>query len=97
MDKIITGILVAGIFSTAWCASPGMKLYGKGCVECHGDDGKDTSIAPKAISGQKGIAEKLKGYQKGTIGGVQKTVMQEALQNLSEKDLETVAAFVETL
>lgn len=93
----LSAILLLGTLTLAWCASPGMKLYGKGCVECHGDEGKDTSIAPKAISGQKGILEKLKGYQQGSFGGPEKTQMQEALKNLSESDLAAVAAYVESL
>jgi len=97
MTKTLTTILIAGTLSAAWCASPGMKLYGKGCVECHGDDGRDTSIAPRAIAGQKGIVDKLKGYQNGSIGGAQKADMQEALKNLSETDLAAVAAYVESL
>lgn len=97
MTKIVTTLAIAGIFTLGWCASPGMKLYGKSCVECHGDDGRDTSIAPKAIGGEKGILDKLNGYRQGTFGGTQKSQMQEVLKPLSEQDLEAVASYIETL
>lgn len=98
MKKILAlGILVS--LSLNVSADPikeGMKIYGKTCVECHGDNGKDTSIAPKAIAGGD-ILAMLTGYKNGTFGGAQKETMQASLAALSPDDLKAVAAYVKTL
>jgi len=95
MKKILILSLLAS--SLLYSASPGMKLYGKFCVECHGDDGKDTSIAPKAISGSGGTLAKLQGYKNGTYGGAQKETMQSNVSTLSEENLKLVADYVDSL
>lgn len=78
-------------------ATAGMKVYGKGCVECHGDDGKDLSVSAKPIAGSSGVYDKLIGYKNGTYGGEQKATMQEALKGLNDASLKAVAEYIEQL
>lgn len=78
-------------------ASAGMKVYGQTCVECHGADGKEVSIAGKAIAGSSGALAKLTGYKNGTYGGDQKVVMQGNVAALSDADIKAVAEYVDTL
>lgn len=83
--------------SALYGANEGMKVYGKGCVDCHGDDGKDISISAKPIAGSSGVYEKLIGYKNGTYGGEQKATMQEALKPLNAESLKAVSDYVEKL
>jgi cytochrome c len=96
MKYTITTIMLTGA-SLLYAADPGMKLYGKHCVECHGDDGKDTSIAPKPIGGQNDVLSKLMGYKNGTYGGEQKATMEANVAPLSDDDLKTVAGYIAKL
>lgn len=93
--KAMLALLMGG--SLLYGANPGMKLYGKHCVECHGDDGKDLSIAPKAISGSGGTLAKLLGYKNGTYGSEQKATMQTNVAPLSEEELKLLADYVDSL
>jgi cytochrome c len=77
-------------------AADGGKLYGAKCAECHGGDGKDTSISGKAIVGG-GTLAKLNGYKAGSFGGAQKETMQASLSGISDADLAAIAAYVDTL
>lgn len=81
----------------AFGANPGMKLYGKHCVECHGDNGKDTSIAPRAIGGSGGTLAKLTGYKNKTFGGAQKETMEATVSPLSDDELKLLADYVDSL
>lgn len=83
--------------SLAHGASEGMKVYGKTCVECHGADGKETSVAGKAIAGSSGALAKLTGYKNGTYGGDQKAVMEGNVAALSDAEMKAVADYVDTL
>lgn len=90
-------ILVLMMFGTcALFAADGAKLFGAKCAECHGADGKDAAIAGKAIVGG-GTLAKLNGYKAGTFGGAQKETMQASLTGISDADLKTIAAYVDTL
>lgn len=89
--------IMAATLSLAYGASEGMKIYGKSCVECHGDDGKNTSVSPKIIGGTTGVLAKLNGYKNGTYGGDQKEVMQANVSALSDDQLKAVAEYVESL
>lgn len=91
-------LLVLAILSTsALLAEDGVKLYGAKCAECHGIDGKETSVAGKAIAGGSGALAKLTGYKKGTFGGDQKAIMEGNVATLSESELSTLASYVDTL
>lgn len=86
------------VFSvSAMIAADGAKLYGAKCAECHGVDGKEASIAGKAIAGGSGALAKLTGYKKGTFGGDQKAIMEANLASLSDGDIATLASYVDTL
>lgn len=78
-------------------AADGMKIYGAKCAECHGADGKDISVSGKAIAGNKGTLAKLQGYKNGSFGGEQKATMQGSIADVSEADLQSVAAYVDGL
>jgi len=95
MNKIVLSLLLAA--SAVLGADAGMKIYGKTCVECHGDGGKEVSIAGKEIAGSKDVLTKLIGYKNGTFGGEQKATMQASVSALSDDELKAVAAYVETL
>lgn len=94
MKKVIA-LLVLSV--SAMIAAEGVKLYGAKCAECHGIDGKDTSIAGKAIAGSSGTLAKLTGYKNGTFGGDQKVIMEGNVATLNDADMKTIASYVDTL
>lgn len=96
MKRIAIVLLITGV-PLLFGADVGMKIYGKNCVECHGDNGKDTSVSPKSIGGETGVLEKLLGYKNGTYGYGQKETMQMSLKTLKDDELKAVSAYVETL
>lgn len=95
MMKKLLVLAVLGV--SALSAADGVKLYGAKCAECHGSDGKETSIAGKAIAGDGATLSKLTGYKSGSFGGEQKATMQASLEGLSDDDLKAIAAHVGTL
>ncbi len=88
-------LLVLGV--SAMMAGEGAKLYGAKCAECHGIDGKEVSVAGKAIAGGSGALAKLTGYKKGTFGGDQKAIMEGNVAALSDSEIATLAGYVDTL
>lgn len=94
MKKAIV-LLVLGV--SAMMAADAAKLFGAKCAECHGIDGKDTSVAGKAIAGGSGALAKLTGYKKGTFGGDQKAIMEGNVATLSDSEIATLASYVDTL
>ncbi|MDD5052198.1 MAG: c-type cytochrome [Sulfuricurvum sp.] len=95
MKKIVLSLLL--ILSSVQGADLGMKVYGKTCVECHGDTGKESAVSGKVIAQSKDVLTKLTGYKNGTYGGEQKALMQASLAPLSDEDLKAVSSYVETL
>ncbi|MBV5322127.1 MAG: c-type cytochrome [Sulfuricurvum sp.] len=95
MVKKILILSVLGFSSVM--AADGAKLYGAKCAECHGTDGKEASIAGKAIAGGSGALAKLIGYKNGTFGGDQKALMQGNVATISDSDLQSIASYVDTL
>jgi cytochrome c len=94
MKKAIL-LLVLGV--SVIMAADGAKLYGAKCAECHGMDGKEASVAGKAIAGGSGALAKLTGYKKGTFGGDQKVIMEGNVAALSDSEIATLASYVDTL
>lgn len=95
MKKYVLTLMMS--ISLVQGASQGMKVYGQTCVECHGADGKETSVAGKAIAGSSSALAKLSGYKNGTYGGDQKAVMQGNVAALSDAEIKAVAEYVDTL
>lgn len=95
MKKLLL-LSVLGLASILYAAD-GAKLYGAKCAECHGMDGKEASIAGKAIAGGSGALAKLTGYKKGTFGGDQKALMQGSVAALSDSELNAIATYVDSL
>lgn len=93
MKKVLM-LMIVGTYSLF--AADGAKLYGAKCAECHGADGKDTSIAGKTIIGG-GTLTKLEGYKAGKYGGTQKETMQASLTGISNADLKAIASYVDGL
>lgn len=95
---MVKKLLVLGLLgASALWASDGAKVFGAKCAECHGIDGKDTSISGKAIAGDSAALTKLTGYKNGTYGGEQKATMQGSIADLSDDDLKAVSAHVGSL
>lgn len=94
MKKAIA-LLVLGV--SAMMAADSAKLYGAKCAECHGMDGKETSVAGKAIAGGSGALAKLTGYKSGTYGGDQKVIMEGNVAALTDEEIKTLASYVDTL
>lgn len=91
-------LLILAVFGiSALSAADGAKLFGAKCAECHGADGKEASIAGKAIAGDATALTKLTGYKNGTFGAEQKATMQASISGLSDDDLKAVAAYVGSL
>ena len=81
--------------ASATPAQLGEKAYA-GCIACHGADGEG-GVGPE-LAGQSAaeIAEKLLQYKRGETRGAQSALMWSQAQQLSDKDIDNIAAFVET-
>lgn len=80
-------------------ASPvelGLQTYA-GCVACHGANGEG-GVGPK-LAGQSAvdIADKLLAYKNGETLGAQSALMWSQAAQLSQQDIDNLAAFVESL
>jgi cytochrome c553 len=97
-----TGGLLAVVAAEAAAeaaASPaelGEKAYA-GCIACHGAAGEG-GIGPQ-LAGQSAaaIADKLLRYKRGETLGAQSALMWSQSSQLSDADIENLAAFVESL
>lgn len=98
MKRIIFAACCVGLFTTGLltpaAATDESRLYDR-CVRCHGKDG---SMEPHVLKGQKpaAIVEKLKGYAAGTIGGSRKEVMTGVAKSLTDAEIEAVAKHIGT-
>lgn len=74
-------------------------LYGK-CVACHGIDGKTKALGKSAILAgqtQEELVTKLKGYKAGTVNVAgMGMLMQGQVKDMSDVELEAVAAYIAT-
>lgn len=79
-------------------AADAKALYAR-CEGCHGADGGKTALGVskplKGMSAQE-VARYLRGYKAKTIGGPQKVVMEAQAQQLSDQDIEALAALIAT-
>lgn len=74
------------------------ELYQK-CISCHGVNGNKSALGvTEAISklDEKTIKDRLKGYKNDTYGGVMKNLMKPQVSNLSEKQIEILAKYIDS-
>lgn len=94
--KKILALCALGFASMLFAEAP--AIYKK-CIACHGADGKKVGIAPKAIGGmsKEEVGKWLKGYRDQTIKTPKAAVMYAQAKNLSDADIEELAAYISTL
>ena len=73
----------------------GRLKYGGICSGCHGKNGEGMSIFPK-LAGQSAdsLAAKLRDYRAGKQLGEQTAMMAPNAQNLSDEDIDALAAYI---
>lgn len=73
----------------------GRLKYGGICAGCHGKNGEGQGIFPK-VAGQSAevLAAKLRDYKAGKQMGEQTAMMAPNAQNLSEEDIDALAAYM---
>lgn len=73
----------------------GRLKYGGICSGCHGKDGEGMGIFPK-LAGQsaESLAAKLRDYRAGKHMGEQTAMMAPNAQNLSDEDIDALAAYI---
>ncbi|MCP5278023.1 MAG: c-type cytochrome [Thiobacillus sp.] len=76
----------------------GRLKYGGICAGCHGKNGEGQGIFPK-VAGQSAevLAAKLRDYKAGKQMGQQTAMMAPNAQNLSEEDIDALAAYMAKL
>lgn len=85
--------------ATPVAANTGMERgrlkYGGICAGCHGKNGEGQGIFPK-VAGQSAevLAAKLRDYKAGKQMGEQTAMMAPNAQNLSEEDIDALAAYM---
>lgn len=85
--------------ATPAAANPAMEhgrlKYGGICAGCHGKNGEGQGIFPK-VAGQSAqvLAAKLRDYKAGKQMGEQTAMMAPNAQNLSEEDIDALAAYM---
>jgi cytochrome c553 len=73
----------------------GRLKFGGICSGCHGKNGEGMGIFPK-LAGQSAeiLAAKLRDYRDGKQMGAQTAMMAPNAQNLSEEDIDALAAYI---
>ncbi len=73
----------------------GRIKYGSVCAGCHGKNGEGSGMFPK-VAGQsaEALAAKLRDYKAGKQMGAQTAMMAANAQNLSEEDIDALAAYM---
>ena len=73
----------------------GRLKYGGICAGCHGKNGEGQGIFPK-LAGQSAevLAAKLRDYKAGKQMGEQTAMMAPNAKNLSEEDIDALAAYI---
>jgi cytochrome c len=95
INKVLLGLAVVGSLTVA--AADGASLYNK-CAACHGASGEKKALGKSAVikgwKAQKTVAA-LKGYKSGTYGGTMKALMKGQVASLDDKQIESLAKFIE--
>lgn len=94
MKKVVTGILLVGIWS--YLAADGAALYKK-CISCHGASGEKVALGKSKIINKMSKDEleaAMKGYKNGTYGGGMKGLMKTQLASFNDAQIAEVAAYI---
>jgi len=95
INKVLLGLAVVGSLTAV--AADGAGLYKK-CAACHGATAEKKALGKSAVikgwEATKVIAA-LKGYKDGTYGGPMKGLMKGQVAPLNDKQIESIAKFIE--
>ncbi len=75
----------------------GQELYSAEFAQCHGRTGRGTAVFPR-IAGKTEdfVTERLKQYRAGETVGPNSALMTAAVNELTDADIENLAAFITT-
>lgn len=96
MKTKILSLAMLVAFSGSAFADEGADIY-KRCAGCHGASGEKAALGKSKIikdMSKADFVKALKGYKDGTYGGVQKGLMKGQVTNLTDAQMEAVAAVV---
>ena len=89
MRKILKGLTLFALMATT--ASANIAI----CKGCHGDNFEKKAMGKSKVvkyMSKKEISKALKGYKKGTYGGVMKKVMNGQVETLSDAKIDALVA-----
>lgn len=89
MKRVIVFLAVLGLSSVAMA-----DAYQK-CVGCHGANGEKVALGKSKVMSEmtkQEISDSLKGYKAGTYGGAMKGLMVAQVKDLSDADIDAIAA-----
>ena len=96
LNKVILGLTLIGSLTTL--AADGADLYKK-CAGCHGQNAEKKALGRSEVikgwEADKTIAA-LKGYKEGTYGKAMKALMRGQVASLNDKQIESLAKYIET-
>ena len=85
------------VTSKAKTITPAYIYNSKGCTGCHGVEGEKKALGKSKIiknMSKEEIVNALKGYNNGTYGGTFKGLMQMSSKKLTEKDMASIADYL---
>ncbi len=97
MKKMI--LIVVTLFTTSLFASDGATLFNK-CNSCHGQFGEKKALGKSKVIAKwdaQRIEDALRGYKEGTYGGALKATMKAQASKLSDAQIKTLAAYIDSL
>jgi len=97
MNRILLATLFFSFSVSAQDFKKGAEIFAASCVKCHGTDGLGVvAESGPRIAGQHGwyIVKQIKDFQKGTRKNEK---MMPFIKGLSDKDIEDVASYLESL
>lgn len=98
---VLTALVLLAAPPAAAEADPvetGRALYAKTCAQCHGRTGRGSGSYPR-LAGREAayLADRLTRYREGERFGPNSPLMIPAARNLSDAEIEALAAFLSTL
>lgn len=98
---VLTALILLAAPPAAAEADPvetGRALYAESCARCHGRTARGTGSYPRLAGREAGyIAERLSRYRAGERFGPNSPLMIPAARDLSDDEIEALAAFLSTL